>query len=176
LKKLDISKNPHLTAKSYKELTTNLLMFKSKITHLSFEGNEIGDEITSDICKCLTELKNVHVLNLSKCGVTDYGAQAISEMLQESGMSLRTLLLHWNRIRGKGAVSLAKGVKHNNSLLILDASFNAFGSSSLKRKKGYKKPAQTRDRSQSKSPRKKAGDKKEEEEVNEDDEEFEKFT
>lgn len=139
MKKLDISKNPHLTAKSYKELTSNLLRCKSKITHLSFEGNEIGDEITSDICKCLIELKNVHVLNLSKCGITDYGAQVISEMLSESGMVIRTLLLHWNRIRGKGAVALAKGVKTNNSLLILDASFNAFGSCPLRRKKGFKK-------------------------------------
>ena len=57
----------------------------------------------------------------------------------EPNMSLRTLLLHWNRIRGKGSAALAKGIKHNNSLLILDASFNAFGSCPLKRRKGFKK-------------------------------------
>ena len=67
--------------KSYKELTTTLLRVKSKITHLNFEGNEFGDDITSEICKCIMEIKNVQVLNLSKCGITDYGAQAISELL-----------------------------------------------------------------------------------------------
>ncbi len=79
------------------------------------------------------------MLNLSKCGITDYGAQSLSELLMEPGMQLRTLLLHWNRIRGKGAIAIARGIKQNNSLLILDASFNAFGSSQLKRKKGFKK-------------------------------------
>jgi len=48
---------------------------------------------------------------------------------------VRTLLLHWNRIRGKGAIALAKGIRDNKSLLIMDASFNAFGSCPLKRKK-----------------------------------------
>jgi hypothetical protein len=89
-------------------------------------------------------------------------------------MSLRTLLLHWNKIRGKGAVALAKGVKHNQSLMILDASFNAFGSCPLKRRKGYRKP------NRSLSPRKKAAEKREEGEGAEIDpedmEEFEKYT
>ena len=93
-------------------------------------------------------------------------------------MNLRTLILHWNKIRGKGAVSLAKGVKHNHSLLILDASFNAFGSCPLKRRKGYKKP------NRSISPRKKPEEKKREEPAAgeggdqdpEEMEEFEKFT
>jgi hypothetical protein len=58
LRKLDLSKNPNLGYKSYKELTTTLIRIKSKITHLNFEGNEFGDEITSDLCKCLLELKS----------------------------------------------------------------------------------------------------------------------
>ena len=64
-------------------------------------------------------------------------------------MSLRTLLLHWNRIRGKGSVALAQGIKHNNTLLILDASFNAFGSSSLKKRKAVKKAPQVKERDRS---------------------------
>ena len=81
MKKLDISKNPQLSAKSYKELTATLIKVKSKISHLNFEGNEFGDDVTTDICKCLIDIKNVQVLNLSKCGITDYGAQAISDLL-----------------------------------------------------------------------------------------------
>jgi hypothetical protein len=59
LKKLDISKNPQLSAKSYKELSTTLIRVKSKITHLNFEGNEFGDEVTSELCNCMIEIKNV---------------------------------------------------------------------------------------------------------------------
>jgi Ran GTPase-activating protein (RanGAP) involved in mRNA processing and transport len=41
---------------------------------MSFEGNEFGDDITSELCRCMMELKNAQVLNLSKCGITDIGA------------------------------------------------------------------------------------------------------
>ena len=40
---------------------------------------------------------------------------------------METLLLHWNKIRGKGALALAKAIKYNESIEILDLSFNSFG-------------------------------------------------
>lgn len=86
LMRLDISQNPNLSMKSYKMLTAHLMKVKSKISHLNFEGNEFGDEICSEICKCIIELKTVHVLNMSKCGITDYGANHISELLSEPGI------------------------------------------------------------------------------------------
>jgi Ran GTPase-activating protein (RanGAP) involved in mRNA processing and transport len=84
--KLDISNNPFLTIKSYKDLTTHLIESKSKISHLNFEGNEFGDEICVELCKCISEIRGVQVLNMSKCGITDHGAQALSELLLEPGL------------------------------------------------------------------------------------------
>jgi hypothetical protein len=45
-------------------------------------------------------------------------------------------LLHWNKIRGKGATLLAKAIKVNETLQVFDASFNSFGSGPLAKKKG----------------------------------------
>jgi Ran GTPase-activating protein (RanGAP) involved in mRNA processing and transport len=151
--KLDISKNQNLSLKSYKDLTTHLIKVKSKISHLNFEGNEFGDEVCAELCRCFEEIRSVNVLNMSKCNITDYGAQYISELLSEPGIQIRVLLLHWNRIRGKGATQLAKAVKVNNSLQVLDASFNAFGSCPLRKKKVQKRQNKEVERSNSKTPR-----------------------
>lgn len=43
LKKLDISKNPSLTIKSYRILWNTLLEMRSRLTHLNLEDNLIGD-------------------------------------------------------------------------------------------------------------------------------------
>jgi hypothetical protein len=43
LKKLDLSKNPELTIKSYTFMFRHLLDLKVKMTHMSFDGNEFGD-------------------------------------------------------------------------------------------------------------------------------------
>jgi Leucine-rich repeat (LRR) protein len=59
LKKLDISKNPLLSVKSYKDLCITLLRVKSKLTHLNCEGNNFGDDITAELCKCLGELRGI---------------------------------------------------------------------------------------------------------------------
>ena len=40
---------------------------------------------------------------------------------------LQTLQLHWNKIRAKGAIALARALKLNKTVQILDLSFNSFG-------------------------------------------------
>jgi len=57
-------------------------------------------------------------------------------LLSAPDSSLKSLLLHWNKIRGKGATLLAKAIKVNDTLQIFDASFNSFGSGPLAKKKG----------------------------------------
>lgn len=43
LKKLDISKNPSLTIRSYRILWNTLIEMRSRLTHLNLEDNHIGD-------------------------------------------------------------------------------------------------------------------------------------
>ena len=56
----------------------------------------------------------------------------ISSFIDKSE-TLETLQLHWNKIRAKGAMSLAKSIKTNRTIQILDMSFNSFGSGSIKK-------------------------------------------
>ena len=46
---------------------------------------------------------------------------------------METLLLHWNQIRSKGALALAKAIKNSNLIKILDLSFNSMGSGCIRR-------------------------------------------
>lgn len=131
MKKLDISKNPSLTIKSYKALFKHFVDTRAKITHLNFEGNEIGDDTVKELGEMMMYLRGIQFLNLSKCGITDVGAISLAEVIDTPGLSLRTLLIHWNQIRNKGSIVLAKAVKKNTVLQIFDASFNAFGSGPL---------------------------------------------
>ncbi len=96
LKKLDISRNPTLTIKSYSALFKHFKQIRSKLTHLNLENNEIGDEVCKELCDLILEVGAIQVLNLSKCNITDVGAYHIAEILDTPGVNLRTLLLHWN--------------------------------------------------------------------------------
>lgn len=83
------------------------------------------------------------VLNLSKCSITDIGASQIAQVVASPSLIIKSLLLHWNRIRGRGSCMLAKALRRNQSLQVFDASFNSFGSSSLKVKKVPLKKSKT---------------------------------
>lgn len=107
VKEMTISNNPRLTEISFKQFG-NLQM-------LSLENNKIGDFNL----KYLLTIKN---LNLSKNNITCLGAQILSDFQGTS------LLLHWNKIRGKGAISLFKSYKKNKILKELDLSFNSIAS------------------------------------------------
>ena len=71
---------------------------------------------------------------MSKCQISDAGAVHISQLLSNPSLNLKALVLHWNHIRGKGSIQLAKALKRNQSLQIFDASFNSFGTGALKQK------------------------------------------
>ena len=116
LKKLDISRNPTLTIKSYKALFKHFMDTRAKITHVNMEGNEIGDEVVKELCEMMMYLRGIQFLNLSKCAITDVGAISLAEVVDTPGMHLRTLLLHWNQIRSKGSIALAKALKNNTVL------------------------------------------------------------
>lgn len=56
-------------------------------------------------------LKTLQVLNFSKCGITDIGAFYISKLLTNGYLKIRALILHWNKIRGRGSEVLANALR-----------------------------------------------------------------
>lgn len=53
------------------------------------------------------------------------GAEHIGDMLKMT--KLESLLLHWNEIRGKGAMYIFKALRTQKSMKELDLSFNSIG-------------------------------------------------
>ncbi len=129
VRKLDISKNPQLSSKSYQLLSDTLLKQKMTISHLSFEGNDMGDESCRVVCDMITRIGSVVILNLSKCNITCAGAEHVAILLRRRDLKLNAILLNWNKIMGKGSVFIATALEDNTILQILDISFNSLGSS-----------------------------------------------
>ena len=77
-------------------------------------------------------LKTLKLFNVSKNQVSDAGAKDISNFIDKSEC-LETLQLHWNKIRAKGSMFLAKSIKANRTIKVLDISFNSFGSGAIKK-------------------------------------------
>ena len=76
----------------------------------------MGDECCKEVCEGIQFIKTVKALNLSKNSITDTGAPHVAEMLNNSWTVLTSLIIHWNQIRGKGAIILAKMLKKNMTL------------------------------------------------------------
>jgi hypothetical protein len=98
------------------------------------EGNEMGDASFAECCRMLYEIWSILVINFSKCRLTDQGASYLAEVLESDDCKIRSVIIHWNQIKGKGSQAMAKAIKYSHTLLVFDASFNNFGSSSLSKK------------------------------------------
>lgn len=77
----------------------------------------------------MTSLKS---LNISRNKITDAGIKYLQLFLMCS-RHLQTLLLHWNSIRAPGAQLIAKQLKINKTLKVLDVSFNSFANGLTRR-------------------------------------------
>ena len=71
-------------------------------------------------------------LSLAKNNITDVGADKISQFLDYSGNLLQVLNLHWNKVKFRGGLRLAESLKKNDSLKVLDLSWNLIGKWELK--------------------------------------------
>lgn len=103
--------------------------------HLNLEDNKLGDLNVSTFGQALVVNRSkikLRTLNLSKNSVSESGARALGKYLggDPEGCSLRELTLSWNNIHAAGAVALSQGLLENESLRVLDLSWNGFGSSS----------------------------------------------
>jgi len=71
-------------------------------------------------------------LNISRNKITDAGVKYLQNFLMCS-RQLQILLMHWNSIRAPGALIIAKQLKINKTLKVLDVSFNCFANGLTKR-------------------------------------------
>lgn len=133
LRKLDLSNNPSLSHKSYQDLGTVLKKQNIRLTHINLDGNLVGDTVCMELCETIKCLKALEVLNLSKCNITDISTEQIASLLTDSYLKIKVLVLHWNKIKGKGSENLAKAVYDNTSIQIFDASFNNMGTGPLQK-------------------------------------------
>ena len=62
--------------------------------------------------------------------LTDHCTKHVGDLLTKN-KHLVVLFMRWNFITSKGAMNLARALSNNESLQILDASFNAFGSNTI---------------------------------------------
>lgn len=114
---LDLSRNPCLTPKSYELLKTKLSTVNCELSHLILEGNEMGDESCRLMCEMVSKLLlPMTVLNLSKCNITCLGADAIAKLLMLKTCRIKSILLHWNKIMGRGSTLLARALEYNEHL------------------------------------------------------------
>jgi hypothetical protein len=74
------------------------------ISHLNFEGQEIGDESCRIICDLVSKIGSVVIINLCKNNITCIGAEYISSLVRRRDLKVRAILLNWNKIMGKGSI------------------------------------------------------------------------
>ena len=116
VKKFDLSRNPSLTIKSYELMEEILVKKKFPVTQLILEGNEFGDEGCRVVCNLVLKLKTITILNLSKNSITCAGAEHLALLLRRKDIGLKALIIHWNKILGRGSVMLAKAIEDNTNL------------------------------------------------------------
>ena len=132
VRKFNLTRNPGLTVKSYNLMLDVFVKKKFSLSHLILEGNECGDECCRVICDIVLKTKSIVILNLSKNSITCQGAEYLAVLLRRKDIRVQALLIHWNKILGRGSGILAKAIEDNSTLQIFDASFNSFGSSPIK--------------------------------------------
>ena len=121
-----------ITSKSYQLLSEIVVKNRMTLSHLNFEGQDMGDDSCHIICELIQKIGSVIIINLSKNNISCIGAEYISQMIRRRDLKLRAILLNWNKIMGKGSIQLASAIEDNSLLQILDCSFNSFGSGQLK--------------------------------------------
>jgi hypothetical protein len=80
------------------------------------EGNEMGDLCFAEMCRMIYEVWSLLVINFSKCALTDQGACYLSEVLESDDCKIRSVIIHWNQIKGKGSQALAKAIKYSHTI------------------------------------------------------------
>lgn len=129
LKKLDLSYN-QLGEKSLMAIARIIADDTTSIQYLSLEGIHLSTSSLIPICQALMNNSVMRVLNIAKNKLDERAGKPLGLML-DYNRYLEKLDLHWNNLRGNGAVALFEGLAENISLLELDISWNGLGRDSL---------------------------------------------
>ncbi len=76
----------------------------------------MGNRNVIIVLTALQEAKCIQVLNLSKNKLTCIAAKTIGSLITACSNKLRVLLIHYNRIMGKGGQEIAAGIKTATAL------------------------------------------------------------
>lgn len=114
-------------------LASLLRTAKPPLQELDLNGNSLGDDAIVGLCAALSEkCSDLVTLRLAanELGNSPAAGRALGALVSEF-LELRTLDLHWNRLQGKGANALFKGIHSNwvsgGQLRRLDCSWNLLG-------------------------------------------------
>jgi hypothetical protein len=129
LKKLDLSYN-QLGEKSLMAIARLIADDTTSIQYLSLEGIQLSTSSLIPICQALMNNSVMRVLNIAKNKLDERAGKPLGVML-DYNRYLEKLDLHWNSLRGNGAVALFEGLAENISLLELDISWNGLGRDNL---------------------------------------------
>ena len=89
--------------------------------------------IDSQVCVLIDSLMTcdkphmIKELSLAMNFITDLGAEKIASFLEYSGSALKTLSLYWNKIKYRGGLKIAESISNNETLKVLDLSWNLIG-------------------------------------------------
>ncbi len=89
--------------------------------------------IDSQVCVLIDSLMTcdkphmIKELSLAMNLITDVGAEKIASFLEYSGSALKTLSLYWNKIKYRGGLKIAESISNNETLKVLDLSWNLIG-------------------------------------------------
>ncbi|KAL4492967.1 hypothetical protein ABPG72_020746 [Tetrahymena utriculariae] len=103
-----------------------------QLMQLDLENNKIKDLGAKALFKALLQNNSLNKLNLSQNQIGDACSQELKDLL-ESTMTLQELYLKWNNFRQDGGICIAQGIKKNQSLKVLDISFNNLASHQSKK-------------------------------------------
>ena len=115
------------------EHISNTLKIDSALLDLrviKFDNAGIVDSQVSMLIDSLMTCDKPHMikeLSLAKNQITDIGAEKIASFLEYSGSALKVLSLHWNKIKYKGGLKIAESLPNNETLKVLDLSWNLIG-------------------------------------------------
>ena len=101
-------------------------MIHISIEALNLEDNKLGDNITQNLLSALQNNVSLKRLNISKNFLSDKIADIMESFLKKNSYILE-LYLHWNLFKTPGGIKIFKGILENESLMVLDFSWNSLG-------------------------------------------------
>ena len=90
--------------------------FRSSLTSINLDGNEIGNEGCKAFGKVLASSRNIKTVNLTNNKISEEGAKHIADAVAAS-RSLSVVDMRFNPIAGAGAIRLSAAIVRNTGIL-----------------------------------------------------------